>query len=158
MCGLNLSYNCFSIPIVVVNIFQVVLQAIELFFTFHSKLLFLGFWILCIIHTKYIQTSTVHSVTIAYLCRRTIIFEIKYYSWIEALIRQPLTLNIVTIHILRYKNIRLFNGLNENCCFGCRLWLLGRFQSLVCKLILKGLVFCHSEKSLDFSRWEVINI
>jgi hypothetical protein len=41
MCGLNLSYNCFSIPIVVVNICQVVLQAIELFFTFHSKLLFL---------------------------------------------------------------------------------------------------------------------
>ncbi len=56
MCGLNLSYNCFSIPIVVINICQVVLQAIELFFTFHSKLLFLGFWIYILsIHTPNIE-------------------------------------------------------------------------------------------------------
>ncbi len=67
MCGLNLSYNCFSIPIVVVNICQVVLQAIELFFTFYSKLLFLGFWILCnIIYVLCISRSTVYSVTLTY--------------------------------------------------------------------------------------------
>ena len=97
-------------------------------------------------------------VQIVYLYRRTIILEIKCYSWIEALIRQPLTFNSVTFHIPRYRNIRLINGLNENCCFGCGLWLLGRFQRLVCKLILKGLVPSHSEKSPDFSRWEIINI
>jgi hypothetical protein len=45
MCGLYLSYNCFSVPLVVVNICQVVLQAIELFFTFYSKLWILGLWI-----------------------------------------------------------------------------------------------------------------
>ncbi len=46
----------------------------------------------------------------------------------------------------------------ENCCFGCRLWLLGQFQRLVCKLILKGLVPSHSAESFDFSRWGIINI
>jgi hypothetical protein len=71
---------------------------------------------------------------------------------LKALIRQPLTLNIVTIHITRYGNIKLIGGLNENRCFGCGLWLLGQFQRLVCKLILKGLVPSHSEKSPDFSR------
>jgi len=46
----------------------------------------------------------------------------------------------------------------ENCCFGCRLWLLVQFQRLVCKFVLKGLVPSHSAKSFDFSRWGIINI
>jgi hypothetical protein len=46
----------------------------------------------------------------------------------------------------------------ENCCFGCRLWLLGQFQRLVCKLVLKGLVPSHSGKSFGFSQWGIINI
>ena len=46
----------------------------------------------------------------------------------------------------------------ENCCFGCRLWLLFQFQRLVCEFVLKGLVPSHSAKSIDFSRWGIINI
>ena len=38
----------------------------------------------------------------------------------------------------------------ENFCFWCRLWLLGQFQRLVCKLVLKGLVSSHSAESFDF--------
>ena len=54
--------------------------------------------------------------------------------------------------------LKLLLGLNENCCFGCRLWLLGQFQRLVCELPLKGLVPSHFAKSFDFSRWGIINI
>ena len=56
MCGLNLSYNCFSIPIVVINICQVVLQAIELFLHFILSCYFLDseFYILYI-HTLNIE-------------------------------------------------------------------------------------------------------
>ncbi len=75
MCGLNLLYNCFSIPIVVVNICQVVLQALNYFshFILSSGFLDSKFCVIhCPVYVLCIKKNTVHFVTLTYSVIRTL--------------------------------------------------------------------------------------